>query len=271
MAELFFRHQALGARFSPHTDRARRVDLKRFLKFFSELSDLTAARWYSFCAQLSTQLKSASVQRALSTYRQFLCFLEEQIERDFSDLEFPKVRNQRKLPSVLSFDEVLECLEKGRGDLADLLEFLYATGARISEVCQMKWSDLDEGRCTLRLKGKGRKERIVPLSEPLWARLKKRPENGPYVFPSKRNPQKPLSERVARRWLRDFSQKAKLRKNLHPHMFRHSVATHLLDNGADLRFIQEILGHSSLQTTQKYLRVSKQKLLEVFDRSHPRA
>lgn len=170
----------------------------------------------------------------------------------------------------MSYDEVEEIL-KAPGMLGDLLEFLYDTGARITEACKLKWRDLDLQSGIVRLKGKGRKQRQVPLTHELAKRLKKRAEESEFVFHAIRDSEKSLNPRVARRWLKAFAQNIRFRKKVYPHLFRHSVATHLLDEGADLRFIQELLGHSSISTTQKYLSVSKQRLMEVFDKAHPRA
>jgi site-specific recombinase XerD len=171
---------------------------------------------------------------------------------------------------VLSFDEVLSVLQ-APGSLGNLLEFLYATGARISEACQLKWTDVDFSRSIIHLYGKGRKERIVPLAGKIEGCLKKMKQEGHYVFASKRDANKPLNPRQVRREITEFCKRAKFHKHVYPHLFRHTVATHLLDEGADLRFIQELLGHASLSTTQKYLSVSKQKLMETFDKAHPRA
>ncbi|MBN8555227.1 MAG: tyrosine-type recombinase/integrase [Deltaproteobacteria bacterium] len=272
----FLEQNSLVEKFSPDTHRAHSVDLKRFEKFFSEnfsgkISDITAANWMKFCSEISRNLKPSSASRAHSTHRSFFSFLDDKFgEKKFTALEFPRIRKARKLPEVLSYDEVEQVLQ-ATGTLGDLLEFLYDTGCRISEACQVLWKDIDSKNSTVKIKGKGRKFRVVPLAPILLKKILKRPENGDFVFPSLRDANKPMNPRVVRRLLKSYSQKIKLRKHIHPHLFRHSVATHLLDEGADLRFIQELLGHKSLTTTQKYLSVSKQKLMEVFDRSHPRA
>jgi site-specific recombinase XerD len=267
---------SLVERFSPDTHRARSVDLKRLKIFFcknysGKLSDFTPAHWLQYCAELSRRLKPASALRAHSTHRTFFSFLTLKLnDHRFEKLEFPKIRKARKLPEVLSYDEVEQVLQ-ATGTLGDLLEFLYDTGARISEACSVRWNDLNEKNGTVKIKGKGRKFRVVPVASFLMKKILKRPVVGEFIFPAFRDSAKPMNPRVVRRLLKSYSQKIKLRKHIHPHLFRHSVATHLLDEGADLRFIQELLGHKTLTTTQKYLSVSKQKLMEVFDRSHPRA
>jgi integrase/recombinase XerC len=216
-------------------------------------------------------MKPASVNRAHSSYRILFEYIFERTrDAKWKNLEFPRPKKSKSLPKTLSYDEVLHALE-APGLLGDLLEFLYGTGARISEVLSLTWKSVDFSRGWIRLKGKGRKVRVVPLAEPLRKILEKRDQSTAYVFHSVRDKSKALDPRVVRRWLQKYCEDTQFRKHLHPHLFRHSIATHLLDQGGDLRFIQELLGHESLSTTQKYLSVSKQRLMEVFDRSHPRA
>lgn len=259
--------------FSPHTYRAQSSDLKNFETYFeNDYQKLNRSTWILFCSHLASNFKPASQSRMYSTLRNFFRFLEQNHPHfPYSDYEFPQVKRENRIPRVLSYDEILMSLQAS-GLLGELIEFLYATGARISEACELSWKQVDWNRRILLLKGKGRKQRQVPISDPLLKILKKRePLSRFWVFSSAKDPEKPLNTRVARRLLKDFCQTTHFRKHLHPHLFRHSVATHLLDAGGDLRFIQELLGHSSLATTQKYLSVSKQRLLEVFDKAHPRA
>ena len=163
-----------------------------------------------------------------------------------------------------------------------LVELLYGTGIRIGELVALDVRDLEIRSQEVRVMGKGGKERIVPipeqargslgawlevrrhpgvLSEPLFISLRPRRENGP----------RRLAAREARRILSERAVRADLDEHVHPHRLRHSYATHLLDMGADLREIQELLGHASLSTTQKYTAVSVEHLREVYDQSHPRA
>lgn len=261
----------LKATFSPHSFKAQKSDLKHLQAFFSHPhKEITKDSWQIFCSQMKSKLKASSFQRALSSYRSFFEYAQKEKLLQIPNLEFPKVLKPKRLPKVLSYDEVHDSL-KAEGLVGDLLEFLYATGARISEAVSLEWKDVDKKRKTIRLLGKGRKERIVPLAAFLEERLVKRPQDSRYVFPSLRSNDKALSPRQARRLLRKLSLEKNHIQKLHPHLFRHSVATHLLDEGAHLRFIQELLGHSSLSTTQKYLQVSKQRLMEVYDKTHPRA
>jgi len=265
---------ALVQKFSPHTFRALHVDLKRLKKFlYSTNRPLSPQSWESFCAYLVKTLQPASVARAHSTYRSFFKFLiEDKGMTELKKYSHPQTKKSQKLPKVLSYDEVHQILE-GDQLIHLIVEFLYDTGARISEACSLRWEDLDFERKQILLRGKGRKQRLVPLAKPLQELLliQKQAKQSPWVFPSHRDVRKSVDPRVVRRWLRRLSLEQGSRKNLHPHLFRHSTATHLLDGGADLRVIQELLGHASLSTTQRYLSVSKQRLMEVFDKAHPRA
>lgn len=269
--DAFLRTRSLDAAFSQHTHRALVQDLNFFRAEFSKLSDLTTLSWEKFCARMSSQLKPASISRRLSTYRVFFRFIKDSGgPLSLEKLVFPRVRSEKKLPRVLSFDETQQTL-KAVTSISDLIEFLYCTGARISEACSLKWDEIDFVGKTIRIKGKGRKTRQIPLAKILESKLSSHKKVSPYVFTSLTNPLLPMDPRQVRKELRKIASDLKLRKHLHPHLFRHSMATHLLDQGADLRMIQELLGHSSLSTTQRYLSVSKQKLMKVFDDSHPRA
>jgi site-specific recombinase XerD len=226
--------------------------------------------WQKFCSDQKKTYQARSLKRQYSHYRQFFRFMAKQGFEAFLKIEIPQVRLGERLPKTLSYDDISTVL-KDQSEVGVLLEFLYATGARISEACQLQWKDVDRSQKQIRLLGKGRKQRIVPLSAFLEERLYSRPIKSLFVFPSKRDPEKALDPRQARRWIRQHGLSKDILQSLHPHLFRHSIATHLLDEGADLRFIQELLGHESLSTTQKYLKVSKQKLFEVYDKSHPRS
>lgn len=269
--------ESLEKKFSAETFRARQVDLRRLKRFFTDLDALNESNWRKFCLQLHESLKPRSVARAHSSYAVFFRFLEAQTAQTrFLKLARPKIAKPQSLPKALSFDEVLLILEKtSHPETRDLLEFLYATGCRISEACELEWKNVDFSREQIRVLGKGRKERELPLAGPikdkLVARAKAAEGKSKYVFCSPRDPLSPLDPRQARRLIRKAALEVSMGKHVHPHLFRHSIATHLLDEGADLRFIQELLGHKSLSTTQKYLSTSRARLAKVFDQCHPRA
>ncbi|MBN1295989.1 tyrosine-type recombinase/integrase, partial [bacterium] len=198
-------------------------------------------------------------------------------------------RRHLTLPTYLTIAEANLLLTLPDGSLGIKLlrnfaiaELLYATGIRVSELASMDLNDIDSTGMEIRVLGKGRKERIVPITEPAVDRLNRylnerrvvRSDNariggaGP-VFISLRGTR--LTTRSIHRILKQLGYDAGLTKRVHPHELRHSFATHLLDSGADLRAIQELLGHAHLTTTQKYTHVSLERLLKIYNDKHPRA
>jgi site-specific recombinase XerC len=200
----------------------------------------------------------------------------------------PAPRAPRRLPRPLAVDDCETLIEREpahgeRRRLRDraLVELLYGAGLRVGEAASLDVRDLDLHRGDVRVRGKGGKERVVPLPSAARAALEAwlAPRRAPGLLaeplftslrPRRAGPRR-LGERDMRRILADRAQRAGLSDRVHPHRLRHSYATHLLDMGADLREIQELLGHASLATTEKYTAVSAERLLEVYDRSHPRA
>lgn len=269
----FLEHESLNKKFSPATFRAYQVDLRRLEDFFSHLEEINEKKWRSFSLHLFQNLSARSIQRAYSSLFKFFRFVSDSGEYlHLLRLERPRSRAPHSLPKSISFDEILNLLrQSSRPETRLLLEALYATGARISEICALRWSQIDLDTKSLRVLGKGRRERILPLAGAFLSELESISDRSGYLFKSSRNAQKSLDPRQARRWLREAAIEVGIGKHLHPHMLRHSVATHLLDEGADLRFIQELLGHQTLSTTQKYLSTSRSRLIRVFDQCHPRA
>ncbi|MCD4655391.1 tyrosine-type recombinase/integrase, partial [bacterium] len=163
-----------------------------------------------------------------------------------------------------------------------IAELLYATGIRVSELTDLNIVDLDFNQMELRVMGKGRKERILPVTIPAMDRMKSylqqkrqtftngvQPEDSNPLFINLRGTR--LTTRSVHRIMREMGLDAGLNKRVHPHELRHSFATHLLDSGADLRAIQELLGHKNLTTTQKYTHISLERLLKIYNDKHPRA
>jgi integrase/recombinase XerC len=188
-------------------------------------------------------------------------------------------RLPRRLPSVLPKDESKELLDApaedtlaGRRDRA-LLELLYASGLRVAECCGLDLEDVDRRHGSVRVMGKGSKERVVPVGEialeALEAYLDRRGGGHGPLFRNARGTR--LSTRSVHSIVRRRARAAGLARRVTPHTFRHTFATHLLGEGADLRFIQELLGHSRLSTTQRYTHVSPEHLMKVYDAAHPRA
>ncbi|MHB1846329.1 MAG: tyrosine-type recombinase/integrase, partial [Deltaproteobacteria bacterium] len=199
-----------------------------------------------------------------------------------SRLRPPKV--PKRLPDLLRPEEVSAVIEAVEPDqpssLRDraLLELLYSSGLRVSELCGLDLDRLDLARREVRVIGKGNRERIVPFGGPaaealgryVEARSKLRPRAGePALFLGVRGLR--LNDRSVRTLLRKASLRAAVGQRTYPHLLRHCFATHLLENGADLRSIQELLGHASLSTTQRYAQVDMRQLMAVYDRSHPKA
>ncbi len=298
LIEEFLKHLESERRLSPHTIRAYRNDLQRFAAEVAsfqnqdlhqiDLASLRPEDLRAFLAAVARQgLSKRSQGRALAAVRSFFRWAER---RGFSPgnpgLRIRTPRASRPLPRVLTVEEVARILDQQPEDAGEprvlrdraLLELLYSSGLRIAEALQLTWSDFDWHDRSVRVMGKGGKERIVPVGEPAlqalraWrqATAKLTGEAGERVFFDPANG-RPLSDRSARRITERWRRRAGVEARVHPHLFRHSFATHLLESGADLRAIQELLGHASLATTERYTHVDAARLLEVFQRSHPRA
>ncbi|WP_026675051.1 site-specific tyrosine recombinase XerD [Alkalihalobacterium bogoriense] len=227
-----------------------------------------------------------TIARTIASIRAFHQFLlrEKAADQDPSvHIEIPKTT--KRLPKVLSHSEVEALLEapNGNDDFSirnkAMLELLYATGMRVSELCQLELKDVHISMGFIRCIGKGNKERIIPLgshatksmndylehSRPTM--LKKNSHHKVFV----NHTGKPLSRQGFWKILKILAKKAKIEKELTPHTLRHSFATHLLENGADLRAVQEMLGHADISTTQIYTHVTKTRLKDVYAQFHPRA
>ncbi len=239
--------------------------------------------------------KKSSLARKLATLKSFYKFLihDGRVETNPA-AQVRSPRQPQRLPKVLTKDEASTLMEAPEGtnltgtrDRA-ILETLYSTGARVSELVGLDWDDLNLQSGIARLRGKGRKERIVPIGDvairavqdyrdqyklkmqdtPKNEKKKNRAIEDNALFKNTRGER--LSSRSVERIVKKFSQRLP-NGAVAPHTLRHSFATHLLDEGADLRVIQELLGHESLATTQKYTHVATDRLMEVYDRAHPRA
>ena len=284
---------------SSHTLAAYRRDLARWQDFLAaegvtRPEDVTSAHVAEFLARLRegdtghAPLAASSAARTLVAVRGLHRFLslEGVLDADPSRDVAPP-RTPDRLPKAVPLGEVqrlLEAASVGDGPTAlrdrALLEVLYGTGARISEAVGLDVDDLDTDGRVVRLRGKGGKERIVPLGSYAVSALEAwlvrgRPEvaragrGTPAVFLGVRGAR--LSRQSAWAVLRSAAERAGLHGHLSPHTLRHSFATHLLEGGADVRVVQELLGHASVTTTQIYTRVTVQQLREVYAQSHPRA
>ena len=275
---------------SPNTVRAYEQTLKLWLMYLAEreageqYADLTLSALRNFLSERASGGQSrATLARAVAALRSYFNFLERRQGLSLShlsEIEVPKV--QRHLPRVLSEAEIFSWLDHlNRSDFASLrdralLEFLYSSGARVAEVCALTLADLDFEQQQALVRGKGRKERLVLLGHSaiiaMQTYLKVRggeAEIGELrVFINQRG--RALSVRGAFNIVVERALQAGL-SEVTPHTFRHSFATHLLDNGADLRSVQALLGHESLSTTQIYTKVSIGRMTEVYRQAHPRA
>jgi integrase/recombinase XerD len=229
---------------------------------------------------------SATVSRSMVSIRAFYQFMvrEKMLDKDPSvNMETPKPG--KRLPKVLSIQEVETLLEAPRTSTPNgmrdkaMLEVLYATGIRVSELISLNVSSINLGMGFVRCIGKGSKERIIPLGRiaagclhsylDMRGKLLKRNIHEEALFVSH------LGRRMTRQgfWkiIKKYALEANIHKEITPHTMRHSFATHLLENGADLRAVQEMLGHADISTTQVYTHVTKSRMKEVYDRTHPRA
>jgi integrase/recombinase XerC len=283
----FLRHLAAERQASPHTLRSYRTDLEQFRQFLAEvtdgrtlrerLSDLDARLVRAWVARLHARgLDPVSVGRKLAALRSWLRFLVRRrvlARNPAADIRGP--RPGRKLAAFLPIDEAVTLLDSGEASVRDraILELLYATGLRVSELSGLDLDDVDRGDGTVRVLGKGRKERLVPYGAKAAAALdvyleRRGPARGP-LFTGRSG--RRLGVRTLFEIVRRRARAAGLTRRVSPHTLRHSFATHLLDAGADLRAIQELLGHSRLSTTQRYTHVGSDRLMRVYDHAHPRA
>jgi integrase/recombinase XerC len=282
-------------RASPHTVVAYERDLASLIDFVREKArgpdDVRAIDLYllrGWLGQLARTQASSSIARRVAAVRTWMRWLRRRgvlTKSPADDLASPKVR--RPLPTFLSVDlakQVVEAPDDSAIGLRDrsILELLYGSGLRVGELVRLNREDLDLVNATGRVLGKGGKERIVPLGRPcvfsVEAYLRVRaslahPKTGAQdpraLFLTKAGAR--VGVRSVQKLVARFGALGAGRADLHPHALRHTCATHLLDGGADLRAIQELLGHASLSTTQRYTHVSMEHLMKVYDAAHPLA
>ena len=280
----FLRHLTQEKGYSHHTVRAYRRDLEQFFSVVKkepmEITPKDVGRFVSHLARRGVGPRS--IGRKLSAVRTFFDYLKKRglVEANPArDVSNPKVG--RKLPSYLSREEV-EALIAAAETFRDraIVELIYSSGLRASELCALNITDVDFSGMRLRVRGKGKRERVVFFGErardvllmymehersKLVARLKKDRE-ALFLTPRGR-----MTDTTLRRILKRLAEKAGISKPVYPHLLRHTFATHLLEGGLDLRSVQELLGHKNIETTEVYTHVSIRRLVEVYDRTHPRA
>ena len=276
---------------SAHTITAYESDLRHFLDYFSppgmkppapaEFDVLKIREWLA--ALYDQKLAAVSIRRKLAALRVFFRFL---VREGLAPINAPRLlrtpRSPKTLPDVMTTEQanaLLDGVAAGKverphpaRDLA-IMELLYGCGLRVSELVGLNLDDVDRAERWLRVRGKGRKERQVPFggkaADALERYLDARASRETAVFLNHRGGR--LTDRGVRGIIKLYATLIAGDSSLHPHSFRHAFATHLLSDGADLRSIQELLGHARLSTTQKYTQVSLTDLMATYDRAHPKA
>jgi len=270
---------------SPHTIRGYLSDLRQFLGVAGAPAAVRADTIRHWLRTLDGTAERTSIVRKLAAVRGLFRFLADtgRLPAD-PTLGIATPRTRRRLPAHLTLDDVDRLLATPRADtllgLRDraLLEVLYSSGLRVSELVGLDWEHVDEDTGLLRVLGKGRKERVVPVGRPALRALAAYraqcaaaglPAAGGPVFRNGRGGR--LTSRSVARLMERHVLVSGTATKATPHALRHTFATHLLGAGADLRAIQELLGHASLSTTQRYTHVDLRRLMEAYDKAHPRA
>lgn len=272
--------------YSKNTIKSYRKDIKQFINFLKEekiddFENVSYDEFVKFIGKLKlNNFKEKSIGRKVASIKSFYKFLlsRKYIKKNPALLiKSPKI--PEKLPSFLTYNEILKILEiPDRNSwqfLRDkaIIELLYSTGIRVGEIANLKIEDINFVDEVIKVKGKGKKERIVPVGRPalscLIEYIEKRPNKKErFVFLNKYG--KRLTERSIERLIKKYSLILGINKKITPHTFRHTFATHLLDRGADLRVVQELLGHERITTTQIYTHLTIEKLKQLYDKFHPR-
>ncbi len=272
---------------SVHTITNYLIDLKNFKNFLAEknLEQITYIDIRKFLISLKeSNFSKRSMARKMAALRSFFRFLNREgylKHNPISGVYTPKL--DKRLPLFMNLNEVTRLLEspdskdlQGVRDRA-ILETLYSTGARVSELCSLDLDNIDFIGGVIKVYGKGKKERLVPIGDRALKAIRVYLERrGPIVKMDKRaaflnKAGRRITDRAVRRIVEKYIRKVSLNERISPHTLRHSFATHLLDRGADLRSVQELLGHMNLSTTQIYAHVTTERIKSIYDKAHPRA
>lgn len=293
LAEQFLNYLSVERGLARNTISSYQADLKKFSSFLKEkgetsVDNVTREDIRNFLMALKNKKLSVnSIARNLVSIKSFFKYLvNERIIKDdiAAVLESPKL--WKKLPDTLSIGEVdkiiLKANFKNKQGIRDkaILEILYGTGMRVSEAVNLKLRDINFEVGFLKCKGKGQKERIVPFGGKAQTAIKRylkeaRPDfilkkrDVPEIFLSRLG--RPISRVSIWKMIKTYTRKANIKKNITPHTLRHSFATHMLEGGADLRIVQELLGHADISTTQIYTHINKDRLKSIHHKYHPRA
>ncbi len=283
----FFRFLEVERNASTHTIKNYQIDLRDFFGFLENralatIDYLEIRRFLAFLKEKNYQ--KSTIARKLACIRSFFKFLAREdllAVNPTAGIQSPK--REKKLPEYLELSEIEHLLEAPNGKSWEekrdkaILETLYSSGIRVGELAGLNGDDLDLLSGQLKVRGKGKKERIVPVGSLAVKAIQNYLESRPKPNLNSRNALflnrqgTRLTDRSVRRVLNKYVRRIALNKEVSPHTLRHSFATHLLDRGADLRSVQELLGHENLSTTQIYTHVSTKRLREAFEKAHPRA
>jgi len=283
--EKFLNYLKIEKNYSEHTLINYTIDLKYFSSFLAgkPLEEVNHLDIRKFLAELKAKnFSKKTIARRISCLRSFFKFLvREGYLKNNPTIGMRAPKLDKKLPLFLTVDEVTKLIESPEDDLPGLrdraiMETIYSTGMRISELVSLNIEDIDFIGGAVKVRGKGKKERIVPIGDKalraikayLEARFPTFKENKA-VFLNNRG--KRITVRGIRLIIDKYVNRVALREKISPHVLRHSFATHLLERGADLRAVQELLGHSSLSTTQIYTHITAERLKTVYEKTHPRA
>ncbi len=263
--------------YSPHTIRSYQSDLNRFLKYLNE-SKITEIDQKSITQYMNFLIRyghdTRSVARILSTIKSYHKFLKKTLNK-FEDfviaIKTPKIK--KHLPGVIPYETLKSAFViEDRRDRA-IMEVIYSCGLRASELIGLNIQDIDLHRQEIKVRGKGNKQRLIPFGSParaaILAYIPKRSGKESAFFQNRMG--RRLTTRSIQRIVRKYLMQVAKVCGTNPHILRHSFATHLLENGADLRAVQELLGHAKLSTVQIYTHVTTRRLQEIYDKKHPRA
>ncbi|MFH1779251.1 MAG: tyrosine recombinase XerC [Candidatus Omnitrophota bacterium] len=285
--EKFIRYLEIEKNASKYTVLNYSIDLRSLKDFLKDepiekIDYITLRRYLAYLKEKN--LSKVSIARKIAAIRSFFRFLCREgyaKTNPATSLSIPK--REKHLPKFLDENEVVKLIESPKGDNISafrdraILETLYSTGIRVSELVGLDVEAVDHIGGVIKVYGKGKKERIVPIGEralqSIREYLNKRKHEGAketkVLFLNKSGER--ITDRSIRRVIEKYIRKTSMREKISPHTLRHSFATHLLDHGADLRSVQELLGHANLSTTQIYTHITTERLKSAYDKAHPRA
>lgn len=268
---------------SQNTVDSYKSDLTKLSNYLQN-QDLSKTNIDNFFIDMSEFNYSSSTKKRIhSSIKNFLKYINENEDYESIDISDIKLKSSKKLPEVLSIIDIENMINFYNHETyldsrnRTVIDVLYSTGCRVSELCDINISDIDLDEKYLKLKGKGSKQRIVPIGSMLYKNLMQYlnvretflQNRGEPLFLSKSKNK--LDRTAVFRIIKKTAKNISLQTDVHPHTLRHSAATHMLEGGCDLRTVQEFLGHSSVSTTQIYTKVTKEFLEEAFTESHPRS